>query len=122
MSAGTGSSGSGSLDGSTFQVGASEGLPLGPFRFPATNTSETTPPAYEDISAASSPTPSSMDTLPPVEILPTLPPPPPTVESISVRTDADLEIVYYREIAPGLDPPTLPWGLTIVDVVQYLLD
>jgi len=110
------------LDGSTFPVGASDGLSLGPFRFPATITPEATLPAYEDISAASSPTPSPMDTLTPVKILPTLPPPPPTVESIYVGTYADLEILYSREIAPGLDPQTLPWGLAIVDVVQYLFD
>jgi len=64
-----------------------------------------------------------MDTLPPVEVLPSpLPLPPPTVESISVGTEADLEILYSRDVALGLEPATLLWGLSIGDIVQYLLD
>jgi len=66
-----------------------------------------------------------MDTLPPAAAQPVLPPPPPPpVEkvSVSVGTDVDLEVLYSPEIAPGILPVTLPWGLTIRDIVQALLD
>jgi len=110
MSAGAGGSGNESLDGSTyFPVGASAythprvdgtfiGLPLGPFRFPPTRLPLSPPPNYSDISAASSPAPSPMDTLPPVETLPSSPPPAPTIETRSVGTDSDLEILCASDI------------------------
>jgi len=31
-------------------------------------------------------------------------------------------VLYTPEIAPGILPATLPWGLTIKDIVQALLD
>jgi len=90
-------------------------------------------PQYEDVTGPASPAQDAMNTLPPLEVLPPPPPtplevlilpppPPPTVESISVGTDTDLKVLYSREIVPGIEPEALPWGLTIVDIVQYLLD
>jgi len=67
-----------------------------------------------------------MDTLPPAaaQPVPPPPPPPPPVEkvTVSVGTDVDLEVLYSPEIAPGILPVALLWGLTIRDIVQALLD
>jgi len=103
MRVGTESSGEGSMDG--FTAMASGG-----------------PTSYEDISAPSSPTSAPMDTAPPVPTLPPpTPPPPPTVVYTSVGTDADLEILYSSDVAPGIGPsPT--WGPTIDQIVKFLLD
>jgi len=75
----------------------------------------TAPPIVESIAVATDADVVSL-------LLPPPTPPPPTVKSILVWTEADLEILYSREVAPGLEPATLPWGLSIGDIVQYLLD
>jgi len=76
------------------------------------------------ISPPGSPGQGPMDTLPPAAVHQVPPPPPPAVEkiSVSVGTDVDLEGLYTPEIAPGILPVTLPWGVTIKDIVQALLD
>jgi len=66
-----------------------------------------------------------MDTLPPAVAHQYPPPPPPPAAekiSVSVGADVDLEVLYTADIAPGILPVTLPWGLTIKDIVQALLD
>jgi len=66
-----------------------------------------------------------MDTLPSVAVQQNPPPPPPPAverRSVSVGTDVDLEVLYTPEIAPGILRATLPWGLTIKDIVQALID
>jgi len=111
-------------DRPTSPAEALRGPPLGPGGQMATHTSEAATSTYEDISPPGSPGQCPMDTLLLVAVQQDPPPPPPAVEkrSVSVRTDVDLEVLYTPEIAPGILPATLPWGLTIKDIVQTLLD
>jgi len=124
---GVGDIGDGYLDGDrpTSPAVAVGGPPLGPGEQTATHSAEAATSTYDDISLPGSPGQCPMDTLPPVTVQQDPPPPsPPAVEkrSVSVGTDVDLELLYTLKIAPGILPATLPWGLTINDIVQTLLD